>query len=204
MNRDAGSQDYHADGPSACNSDTGVDPLEVQVESDNQVDSHSSTPDDISSEIHFSPCRCQHFAFVRLDCCLVSSVAPWKFRANILGTEARVLVWSVEHLLRANRNIGKHVMCLVGNLLVALAATKGRGKSSLLEFPLRHIASLLFEYGSRLHVRWIPSDLNIADKPSRAKQQCKAQGLNRRWESTVKDFPFCNGSSSRYGASAIS
>lgn len=118
--------------------------------------------------------------------------APWKFRANILETEARALNWSVEHLLRANRNIGKHLVCLVDNLPVALAATKGRGKSQLLKGPLRKITSLLLASGSRLHVRWIPSELNIADRPSRAQKQWEAQGLQRWWDSTLGSLPFDN------------
>ena len=140
-----------------CKSDTGVDPLCVQVKSV-QAGSRSSIPDDISSEIQCSPVDA---SILHSSYWTVVWSAPWKFRANFLGTEARALVWSVEHLLRANRKIGKHVICLVDNLPVALAATRGRGKSSLLKFPLRHIASPLTS-GSRLHVRWIPSELKFA------------------------------------------
>ncbi len=188
--------EVHSDRPgNKSESDAGGDFPEVQDEVD-QINSRSCIPDDISSEIHFSPVDAS--ILHSTDWTVVWS-APWKFRANILGTEARALVWSVEHLLRANRNIGKHIICLVDNLPVALAATKGRGKSSLLKSPLRHIASLLLATGSRLHVRWIPSELNIADKPSRARQQWEAQGLSRWWESTLKDFPFSNGSSVKRG-----
>ena len=148
-----------------------------------------------------------------MQCCSLSSVdsqllqsrdwtvawsSPWKYKANILETEAHALNCTVEHLLRANRNIGKHVVCLVDNLPAALFATKGRGKSHLLKGPLRKIASLLLATGSRLHVRWIPSELNIADRPSRVQKLWEAQGLARWWHRIFEDPErFANGTSRR-------
>ncbi|CAE7422123.1 unnamed protein product [Symbiodinium natans] len=100
---------------------------------------------------------------------------PWKFEANILHTEARALVWSAEHLLRSNRNLCKRLVCLSDNLPLVLSATKGRGKSKYLIGPLRRLAALGLACGSKVHVRWVPSELNVADAPSRAIRQKSAQ-----------------------------
>ncbi len=105
---------------------------------------------------------------------------PWKHEDNILHTEALALVWSFEHSLRANRNFGKRLLLLCDNMPLTLSVTKGRGKSSYLIRPLQKICALSLATGARAHVRWVPSEWNIADRPSRALSQWAAQGL-RRW-----------------------
>jgi hypothetical protein len=114
---------------------------------------------------------------------------PWRFQANILNTEARALGWSVEHLLRSNRNINKRLLCFSDNLPLVLGACKGRAKSGYLLKPLRRITSLLLATGSRLAVRWIASELNVADAPSRAIAIWKKRNLERWWEDFIKE-PF--------------
>ena len=112
---------------------------------------------------------------------------PWKFQANILNTEARGLAWSVEHLLRANRSINKRLLCFSDNLPLVLGCVKGRAKSGHLIKPLRKIAGLCLATGSRVSVRWVASELNVADEPSRAVSAWKALGWDRWWHDFEKE-----------------
>ena len=112
---------------------------------------------------------------------------PWKFEANILNTEARGLAWSIEHLLRANRNINKRLLCFSDNLPLVLGCVKGRAKSGHLLKPLRKIAGLCLATGSRISVRWVASELNVADQPSRAIAAWKASGWERWWDDFIKE-----------------
>ena len=102
---------------------------------------------------------------------------PWKFEDNILHTEALALCWSIEHTLRANRNFGR-ILFLSDNLPLTLGVCKGRAKSGFLTKPLRKICALALATGSKFHVRWVPSEWNTADRPSRALTQWCSRGLN--------------------------
>ena len=106
---------------------------------------------------------------------------PWKFEANILNTEARALVWSAELLLRCSRSFGKRLLCLTDNLPLALGVCKGRAKSQHLKSSLRKICALSLATQSKIHVRWVPSERNVADKPSRATDRWIAQGHDHWW-----------------------
>lgn len=108
---------------------------------------------------------------------------PWAHEDNILHTEALALVWAVEHALRSNRNLNKRLLFLCDNLLLALSASKGRGKSGHLLQPLRKICALSLACGSKVNVRWIPSEWNCADRPSRALTQWASRGLDSWFQS---------------------
>lgn len=107
--------------------------------------------------------------------------APWKHKANILHTEALALVWSFKHQVRNKSAFNKRLVALVDNLPLCLSAVKGRGRSGHLKGPLRHIACISLVTGCRLHVRWIPSEWNIADKPSRSLNAWTRRGLANWW-----------------------
>jgi hypothetical protein len=127
--------------------------------------------------------------FIKNDWHVVWS-RPWKYEANILNTEARALCWSLEHLLRSNRNINKRLLCFSDNLPLVLGTCKGRAKSGHLLKPLRKIAGLLLATGSRLSVRWVASEINVADAPSRAIALWKSRNWDRWWEGLVKEPDF--------------
>ena len=59
---------------------------------------------------------------------------------------------------------------LVDNMSLNLAVNKGRSGSSLLKPICHEVASLTLSTGTRFVCRWIPSELNIADGPSRNKR----------------------------------
>ncbi|CAE7247208.1 unnamed protein product [Symbiodinium sp. CCMP2592] len=122
-----------------------------------------------------------HDIMLRKHWCVAWS-KPWEHEANILHTEARALTWSVEHLLRANRCIQKRLLCFSDNLPLVLTATKGRRKSAHLNKQLRKLAALCLATGSKVHVRWVPSEINPADAPSRAFQQWKELQLVHWWD----------------------
>ena len=126
---------------------------------------------------------------------------PWKYKANILNTEARALAGSFEHILRANRCIGKRVLCLCDNMPVVLGCLKGRAKSGHLLKPLRHIAALSLATGSKVVPRWVVSEHNVADKPSRAIGAWHSAGLERWWDSfeppEVQQFEHAQSKASR-------
>ena len=89
---------------------------------------------------------------------------------NILALEAEALVLGVRHLMRNTASLGCRLLVLGDNMPVVLAATKGRGRSKFLRRPPRELAALLLATaGSRLSNRWIPSESNPADAPSRGK-----------------------------------
>eukprot|EP00971_Amphidinium_carterae_P248362 4930607-Amphidinium_carterae.1 len=72
----------------------------------------------------------------------------------------------LRHMLRTHHNFGCHLVQLVDNLPLALTLSKGRGKHQL-NGVCRQFCSYLLASGCWVHSRWIPSELNVADKPSR-------------------------------------
>ncbi len=56
---------------------------------------------------------------------------------------------------------------ILDNLPLALSAGNGRAGTHLLLRPLRRMCALLLLSSARMIVRWIPSELNSADAPSR-------------------------------------
>ena len=91
----------------------------------------------------------------------------WQHHENILRTEGRAMLSGVRHLLRCRRHAGYHHLLLVDNLALALACTKGRGSSSLANRTCQQLCALALASDSKFHVRWIPSERNCADRPSR-------------------------------------
>lgn len=73
----------------------------------------------------------------------------------------------IRHLLRCRRHAGQHHLLLVDNLALALACPKGRGSSSLANRTCQQLCALALASDSKFHVRWIPSERNCADRPSR-------------------------------------
>ena len=86
---------------------------------------------------------------------------------NILEYEGDALVIGLRRALRAVSAHHCRHLSFVDNLALALAAGKGRGKTSRLRRPLRQFAALCLAGNVRVFVRWIPSERNAADPPSR-------------------------------------
>jgi hypothetical protein len=63
--------------------------------------------------------------------------------------------------------VGKRVLVLSDSQVVIGAVTKGRSSSPQLLRRLRTVSALVLAGGIRLSVRWVPSEFNPADGPSR-------------------------------------
>ena len=85
--------------------------------------------------------------------------------------EGEAMVYGVRHLLRSTANFGSRLLVLGDSLTVAFATAKGRSSSDGLLMIGRRLAGLLLATGCTLCVRWLASELNAADAPSRGRWQ---------------------------------
>ena len=91
----------------------------------------------------------------------------WKRVDGMPVLEARATCYGVRHLLRKQSNHGKRLLILTDSMTAACAFSKGRAHTFKLRGVLRRTAALLLATGSSLTLRWIPSEWNPADGPSR-------------------------------------
>ena len=91
-------------------------------------------------------------------------------RKHITETKGRTLLWAYRHTLQSSRKLGHRVLVLVDNMSLCLGVGKGRSGSRSLGHILRSIAAISLASGSRLVCRWIRSELNVADGPSRLRR----------------------------------
>ena len=91
----------------------------------------------------------------------------WNRSENILMSEARALLMAVRHRLRNVSSFGQKHVFLVDNLPLALASGKGRANSRHLAYSCRALCAYALATGSTFYVRWVPSEFNYADDPSR-------------------------------------
>ena len=78
------------------------------------------------------------------------------------------MVWVLQHLGRSSKNLGCRHLILSDSMSVVLALSKGRSSTRPMNRICRQIAALEFITGMQLSVRWVPSEVNPADQPSRA------------------------------------
>ncbi len=92
----------------------------------------------------------------------------WKHKEeHITMKEARCLLIAVRRLSRAQRHRRKRHLVLVDNLSLCFALGKGRAHNFGLLRVLEQIGSICLAATIVLRGRWIPSEKNIADGPSR-------------------------------------
>ncbi len=104
----------------------------------------------------------------------------WSGPEDIMRLEGRALVMSVRHALRSTQNLGHHLVFLCDNLALVLAVTKGRGSSPSLNATCRELSALSLLTGCSFHFRWVPSELNPSDGPSRG-LPVAGEGLVDKW-----------------------
>jgi hypothetical protein len=77
--------------------------------------------------------------------------------------------WSIKSpdVLVPSTSNHKRLLLLVDSSAALGSINKGRSSAHRLLRPLRAMSSLLLAAGIYLKVKWIPSGLNPADKPSR-------------------------------------
>ncbi|CAK0838344.1 unnamed protein product [Prorocentrum cordatum] len=87
--------------------------------------------------------------------------------ADIVILEGEALVMGVRHFVRNTANHGRRLLLLCDNMGLVLASGKGRSSVSSLNLVLRRLAAISIFANIDITVRWIPSELNPADAPSR-------------------------------------
>ena len=92
----------------------------------------------------------------------------FKFDEHIGIKESRVAVWSVIHRANNIDNHRKHHLHFVDNFGVALSHSRGRAHSFGYLQQNRKLAAIFLATGYKAHWRWIPSESNPSDGPSRA------------------------------------
>ncbi len=89
---------------------------------------------------------------------------------HINALELRAVVRALQLTIR-NRNTGIRVLGLVDSTVVVAAVSKGRSSSFVLLRQLRRLTALCLAYDVRLYLRWVSTESNPADAPSRSLQE---------------------------------
>ncbi|CAK0798858.1 unnamed protein product, partial [Prorocentrum cordatum] len=87
--------------------------------------------------------------------------------ADIVILEGEALVMGVRHFVRNTANHGRRLLLLCDKMGLVLASGKGRSSVPSLNLVLRRLAAISIFANIDITVRWIPSELNPADAPSR-------------------------------------
>ncbi|CAE7736810.1 unnamed protein product [Symbiodinium sp. CCMP2592] len=148
-------------GPRAAALDTGLvfeDPLTVKPEVDGELFG-DICEDPSFPEVHQSLMTPSRWHV------LWGSPIRWSDAIHVL--EARSVLGAIKHRCRDSERHGKRITVLNDNLGVVLAVQKGRCANYGILRIIRRIAAHCLATGIRLHVRWVPSEVNVADQPSR-------------------------------------
>ena len=81
--------------------------------------------------------------------------------------EGRAFLFSVKHKLRSVDGSHKRHLLFTDSVTAACSLEKGRGSSFKMRRVTQQIGALWLASGSCGHYRWLPSDWNPADSPSR-------------------------------------
>ena len=73
----------------------------------------------------------------------------------------------IRHFIRNTANHGRRLLLLSDNMGLVLAAGKGRSSVPALNSLLRRLAAITLFSNVDIIIRWIPSEFNPADAPSR-------------------------------------
>ncbi|CAE7615478.1 unnamed protein product [Symbiodinium sp. CCMP2592] len=91
----------------------------------------------------------------------------WRRPLTLPVAEARAALYAVKHCLRAGGSFGKKHVILSDSMTATLAISRGRSKHYHLRRVCQQVASLALCTGSQFFLRWIPSEMNPSDNPSR-------------------------------------
>ena len=106
-----------------------------------------------------------------------------KYPEHITLLESRGVAISLKHKFRSVQHFGKRHLHLGDNMGVILMIAKGRSSSFYMLKWCRRLCALLLCTDSVLSPRWIPSEVNVADKGSRRwEPHRKKDAAGRAWE----------------------
>jgi hypothetical protein len=94
--------------------------------------------------------------------------SAWRAPEHINALELRAVLLAVHWLLSYPSSHLSRVSLLVDSTVTLFALWKGRSSSTRLLLILRKISALLLASGVSLLTGWLPSEVNPADRPSRA------------------------------------
>ena len=104
---------------------------------------------------------------LRKDHWQVKQFGQWKRSEHIMVLEARALTKSLERIAFTKYGKDVHQLLLTDSLSMALAFERARSKSFKVLLQIRRFAAVALARNITPHLRWIPSELNAADEPSR-------------------------------------
>ena len=104
---------------------------------------------------------------LRKDNWQVKQFGQWKRSEHIMVLEARALTKSLERIAFTKYGKDVHQLLLTDSLSMALAFERARSKSFKVLLQIRRFAAVALARNITPHLRWIPSELNAADEPSR-------------------------------------
>ena len=107
-----------------------------------------------------------------------------KMPEHITLLEGRAVVQTIRHKTRAQESFHKRHLHLGDNLGMTLCLDRGRAKNKQLLFQCRRVAAFNIAADIELHHRWIPSELNPADAPSR-RYEGEAHEVSKRKKQRV-------------------
>ena len=149
------------------------------------------------------------FEEIGVDECLSSEWSvlvrqPWQKTADILLLEARALLRSLEVHVSLRPGISSRILLLCDSMSATLAFARRRAKSFKLLSTIRRFSALSLVLDLYPSVRWIPSEVNAADAPSRLRElihdlsalvfkrrveTCSGHDQSHRWEERPFHLP---------------
>ena len=91
----------------------------------------------------------------------------WKRAEPIPVLEARAALHGVKHTLRKQSNFGKRHLILSDSITAVCSLDRGRGRAFKMRRVSQQVGALSLATHSSFHFRWLPSEWNPADGPSR-------------------------------------
>ena len=93
---------------------------------------------------------------------------PWRRAGeSIFVYEARALLRGLECFVSKEKKCDVRCLILVDNMGVALSFSRRRSRHFTVLTIIRRFSAMCMSLGVRCSIRWIPSEVNIADEPSR-------------------------------------
>ncbi len=112
----------------------------------------------------------------------------WQRKESMPVYEARASLHAIQHHLRSLENYEKKHVILTDSMTAAVAFDKGRAQGFKLRRVVQQTSALAMASCCLFRMRWIPSEWNPADGPSRG-----------RWMPTVPSRFGCNDTSTTWG-----
>ena len=107
---------------------------------------------------------------------------------HITLLEGRGVVAAMRHKLRSSSQFGFKHLHLTDNMSVVLLCSKGMSSTFGMLRVCRRLACLLLATDSFLQVRWVPSELNVADKASRQWEHLRQHVVGARPGPKAQEF----------------